>query len=522
MSKAVCPYLCAPDANKHLQPPIDYPSFENCCRVVSHELLLLADQATFCLSGEHHACPRFVEPLAQVAAGRGLAPAPLAVEPTLASATDPSLSSVFAELPLDNSTLFADRPAERWRGAWIGAAVIFAAVLLCGGSWAAYIGWQIVSERALAARPGRIETLAGPPTAAAAPFLVVTATSALPVAPTPTSPPLATPTPLLVQPTYPEAVTPTPIVVQVAAAQSAAGAAAPVAEPLNATQLISVESPPNVELPTPAINLQLEIPTRRPTPIVDLPTSTPVPLEPTPSPTPTVILGTPVVLFGPVKKELLEGECTLLRWHVENVRAVYYENQGVNGVGEDEECIEDQSLIYSLLVVLGDGSQKTYTTTLTYLPPTATPKPTPSFTPELTPESTPTWTPSVPTDTPTPDVAYGVNLTVFGDSQRTCSPGSDCDFEFLVTNTGTGRDDLVVNLTATGSWPAVLCTEDGTCADRALTVSAVEAGNGKRLKLSVKLPSDAAGQAGYSLQAASLGSGGSATSNSVGVEARTP
>jgi uncharacterized membrane protein len=116
-----------------------------------------------------------------------------------------------------------------------------------------------------------------------------------------------------------------------------------------------------------------------------------------------------------------------------------------------------------------------------------------------------------------------VNLAIFGESQRTCSPGSNCDFELLVTNRGTARDDLVVNLTVTGSWPALLCTEGGNCSTSALTVPDVEAGNGKLVKLSVNIPADAAGQsASYSVQAASAGSGGAVTSNSVGVEVRTP
>ena len=90
----------------------------------------------------------------------------------------------------------------------------------------------------------------------------------------------------------------------------------------------------------------------------------------------------------------MRGECTMVRWNVQNVREVYYENLPMNGQGEREECIKDEDEVYTLLVVLGNGQPQTYTTTVAYLPPTPTVTVTPSFTPE--PVFTPTWTPDLP------------------------------------------------------------------------------------------------------------------------------
>src|SRR4029434_1587740 len=98
-------------------------------------------------------------------------------------------------------------------------------------------------------------------------------------------------------------------------------------------------------------------------------------------PTVTPVLGPPVVQFSPLQYALREGECTLVRWHVENVKAVYYENQGVNGDGEKEVCIDDKPEIVSLAVILPDGNSKVYTATVDYLLPTPTTTPTTRFTP---------------------------------------------------------------------------------------------------------------------------------------------
>ena len=114
----------------------------------------------------------------------------------------------------------------------------------------------------------------------------------------------------------------------------------------------------------------------------------------------------------------------MVRGMFKNVREVYYENLPENGQGEREECMrkaEDQ--VYTLLVVLSDGSPQTYTTTVAYLPPTPTVTVTPSFTPE--PVFTPTWTPEPATPTPPPNMFYATNLSVNGSPDIQCAAGPD-------------------------------------------------------------------------------------------------
>jgi hypothetical protein len=518
MNLSVCPYLGTLDHEERPAPAVDYPSLENqCFAAAADELLLLADQATFCLSSGHRHCPRYQFAEQTTPAGEA--------EP----ASDlPPLGPEPASIGLLH-TLLAEGPSNR-RWAWAGAALLFLVVLLCGGSMAAYTGWQLVSARYLvAAPPGEVQTLgeAPPPQPQ---YLVVTATSATPLLPAPTllaAGPLS-PTAQLV---FPPAVTPTPVVVdpnmlaQPPADNGAvanpgitpvANTAAPVAQsdPLSAPQ--------NVVLPTPEINLQVEIPTRRPTPIFEVPTSTPEPVEPTatpPPPTPTPILGTPVVQFAPLQYTLPEGQCTLVRWHVENVEAVYYENQPVNGDGQKEECMDDEIEVYTLAVILPGGQTAIYTTTVDYLPPTPTLTPTPSFTPVRDEEPTPTWTPDQPTETPTPPAIYGLNLEVFGDRRHICGPGSSCEFDLLVTNTGNAVDNLVLSFVQTGPWPALLCADGGDCGSGSVSVSNVSPGGGKLVKIKVSVSNDATPQTvEYAVQAISTGSGGSVTSPTQGVE----
>ncbi|MEZ4583672.1 MAG: hypothetical protein R3A10_18905 [Caldilineaceae bacterium] len=78
-----------------------------------------------------------------------------------------------------------------------------------------------------------------------------------------------------------------------------------------------------------------------PTPTFEIPTSTPVPNEPTTTATPT--LEARRWSSSVDSRQLMEDECTLVRWNVQNVREVYYEGLGVSGQGSHEECISDDS-----------------------------------------------------------------------------------------------------------------------------------------------------------------------------------
>jgi hypothetical protein len=209
----------------------------------------------------------------------------------------------------------------------------------------------------------------------------------------------------------------------------------------------------------------------------------------------------------------------MVTWHVENVRAVYYENLGVDGHGEREECIGDRDDAYHLMVVLPNGSTQSYTVTVGLIVPTATPQPTPTYTPIL--EPSPTWTPSVPTSTPTPEAVRGVKLEANGGATLACSPGAACETELFVSNTGSAMDDLAVYFTEAGAWPRQICRVDGVCStDRMLLVNMGPASTGV-VWLRIAVPEDATtGTAVYQLRAASEGAGGTVNSDTVRVEVR--
>lgn len=526
MNRSFCPYLGTLDKDEQPGPAVEYPSLENQCFAASAEaLLLLGDQATYCLSGGHRHCPRYQaaqrDPEAAAPVdGLAYAPAGAEVAHTRQDMADLGLFGNLADV-FEGP---AGHGSQRW--AWAGAVAIFLLVFLCGGSIAAYTGWQLISARYLAAATGEINTLNSSPanrtpTPQQPLFLVVTAT-----AQAPTTPPalVAEPvgqTPVATQPSFPPAVTPTPVVIDPNALPQAPGGngqpltniAANLAEAPNSENELPALAQ-NVELPTPELNLQLEIPTRRPTPIFDVPTSTPEVDPPTPTPTPVPILGTPMVRFAPLQYELQKGQCTLLRWHVENVQAVYYENQGVNGIGEREECIDDEPETFTLVVILPDGNTGIYTATVNYLPPTPTATPTPSFTPIRDEAPSPTWTPNIPTETPTPPAILSVGLEVFGESHRICSPGSSCEFDLLARNSGNQNDGLFVTFVQTGAWPGLLCEDNGNCSTMSLALSDVSPNSARLVKLKVSVPADTTAQTvAYAVQVISNASGGSVTSS---------
>ena len=237
----------------------------------------------------------------------------------------------------------------------------------------------------------------------------------------------------------------------------------------------------------------------------------------TPMPTPTPALGTPVVIFAAEDSELESGKCTKVSWHVENVRAVYYENLGVDGHGEKKECLRDDTGNYNLTVVLPNGSTDYYTVTVDLLRPTETPKPTSTFVPTEAP--TATWTPIVPTHTPTPDMMYGTLLTVVDGSKLSCVTGATCPIELRVTNTSLGIDDISIIFEQKANWIASLCRLDGVCSDSKLTLSSVGPSNTALVLLNVDIPDQANGKTMlYVIRAVSERSGGSAGSDAVTID----
>lgn len=526
-----CPYLVRSDAQQKQVAPVDYPSFENQCLAIDGEAALpLTEQATFCLSGSYRLCERYVniqlmEPLPAMPA---MPAADVMSQPDAVQGTQASPWSMTEEAMLEAEWPGQAHPPS-W--AWASAAVVFAAVLLVGGGIAAYMGWQLVQQGQFLARTGQggqISTLGAVQDARQAPtFLVVTATSDQPLPAQPTVAPQA-PVPVADQannltPSYPEAVTPTPIVLLPPAADQAQTTQTTLQQPPAPTT-----APANLLLPPVVangamtttnealINVLEEVPTRRPTPTFELPTSTPVPLDPTATAT-LMILGTPVIIFGPDETSVPPGECTKIRWHVANVREVYYENQPAFGDGVQEECIDDEADSYALRVILSDGQTQIFTTTVSVLWPTFTPTLTPSFTPE--PLATETWTPAPPTATPTPNVVRAVALRLNGNSRQTCQAGTECEVAILATNMGDSTDTISVEFLQRGNANAWLCRQDGVCAEQKLSLSNVGPGNTAFILLRITLPADSAGNIfGYVLRAISDGSQGTMTSEAVTIE----
>jgi hypothetical protein len=512
-----CPLLGTLDDSNNPGPPVDYPSFENKCMAADdRDMLLLADQATYCLAGGCRLCPRYRAAQAMAAHGRVDAG-------TAAEVAGGVLASDQLRPELMALAGAEEGVQSRRRWAWMGTAVIFVTVMLCGATFAAWSGWQQVQSFLDEREAGTVQAVANGDVLAPQ-YIVLTAVapqvaSAAPVAAERVAPapaePIVEQNAAAVQPgeinqpqqAFPEAVTATP---------QQPGAVAP---------LIVVQpqsSQPQVGAPLPSTeppNILLEVPTRRATPVFDIPTSTPL-LEtptsiPTETPTPTP-MGTPVVVFGPAQQLVGKGDCTIISWDVKNVREVYYENQGVDGRGQKEECVDDSLEIYHLVVVLPDGAARTYTTTVTMLIPTNTPQPTPTFT--IAPDFTPTWTPLPPTATPTPDINWGVAVNVQGATDQTCLRGAECKIALVVTNTGDVIDNLLVGIVDLGPWSANLCRQDGVCAANNLAVPSMGPGNAANIELRFTIPADApTNSVRYGVQAVSSGSGGSVSSGTTTV-----
>ncbi|GAB4450893.1 MAG: hypothetical protein Kow00120_21240 [Anaerolineae bacterium] len=93
-------------------------------------------------------------------------------------------------------------------------------------------------------------------------------------------------------------------------------------------------------------------------PVVPVP-PTPTPLPPTLTPTPSG----PIVNFFADKVTLSPGECTTIRWDVQNVQAVYYQGVPVVGQGSSVEC-PGTTTTYQLSVIFTNGVEQFYTVTL--------------------------------------------------------------------------------------------------------------------------------------------------------------
>ncbi len=224
MTQQVCPFLGTLDANNRRGPHVEFPSFENHCLAAgTPELILLGDQAMYCLGAACVGCPRYRTGTAYAqdqALGAAFVPFVNMAEDTWTANAAPS----GPELAMLGAGAFdADDDSSRARWGKLGAALIFVTVLLCGSFTAAYSGWQWVTRDLrpqtaagridVAANPGSDTGSNGVPTPAV--YVVMTATPQ-PVVIAGPQPPGADPgagsdANAGIIPVLPQAVTPTPI-----------------------------------------------------------------------------------------------------------------------------------------------------------------------------------------------------------------------------------------------------------------------------------------------------------------------
>lgn len=95
------------------------------------------------------------------------------------------------------------------------------------------------------------------------------------------------------------------------------------------------------------------------------PTPTPPPATPTPMPTAGPVINFTVNGTGSVT--LAAGNCATVAWNVSNISQVYYQGNGVTGVGSSQEC-PAATTTYTLRVVLTDGTETVRTVSIIISP----------------------------------------------------------------------------------------------------------------------------------------------------------
>ncbi len=88
----------------------------------------------------------------------------------------------------------------------------------------------------------------------------------------------------------------------------------------------------------------------------------------TPRPTATLTASpTSLAMIGPNLRAdtnpIMYGDCTTIRWDVDNINQVYFEGMGVVGHGSEDVC-PSSSTTYTLQVILRDGSQQNFQITI--------------------------------------------------------------------------------------------------------------------------------------------------------------
>ncbi|HHS97477.1 MAG TPA: sigma-70 family RNA polymerase sigma factor [Chloroflexi bacterium] len=127
-------------------------------------------------------------------------------------------------------------------------------------------------------------------------------------------------------------------------------------------------------------------PSPSPVPPTSTPTPTPTPVTPTPTSTPTAT-PTPAasIAFWADATTVPAGSCTTVHWETANVAGVYFDGQGVAGVGSQQTC-PCAPETHTLEVVLRDGTHEVRTLTIDVTGSCVTPTPTPDTVPPPAPQ----------------------------------------------------------------------------------------------------------------------------------------
>jgi heat shock protein HslJ len=128
-------------------------------------------------------------------------------------------------------------------------------------------------------------------------------------------------------------------------------------------------------------------------PVVVLPTAAP---SPTPAPRPTAT-ATATISFTADRTTIDQGQCTTLRWSVDNIQAVWVYPQGARfdqfprtGQGSEQVC-PTTTTTYEMRVLLRDGSTVFRQVTINVSGPTATAIPTATTAPATDPLAGTSW-----------------------------------------------------------------------------------------------------------------------------------
>lgn len=106
-----------------------------------------------------------------------------------------------------------------------------------------------------------------------------------------------------------------------------------------------------------------------------------VPVLPTDTPTIAPTFTPSAVAFRADSHTLQPGDCTVIRWDVLNVSAVFFEDETTTGSNIHQVC-PTATTIYTLRVVYPDGSQTTHEVTITIAEGSGTPDPISTQTPD--------------------------------------------------------------------------------------------------------------------------------------------